>query len=249
MEMNYIQFGKGDRTMVILPGLSLKPIAESAKSVKSAYKCFNNDYTVYLFDRRSDIGEEYDIAQMADDTLAKIDEMGLKDIYLFGVSQGGMIAQRMVLKRPELFKKLMLASTASRFDDSKASEWIALAEEKDAKKLTQTFSKLIYSPQTYRKFKPFLALMYKGMTEEDLRKFSVYAKGCLGFDVSAQVKQIQIPTLILGSIKDQVIAPKEMIFLHEQLPESEIYLYEDYSHAVYDEAEDFKERIMTFFAK
>ena len=68
-------------------------------------------------------------------------------------------------------------------------------------------------------------------------------------EIIKQVKQIQIPTLILGSIKDQVIAPKEMIFLHEQLPDSEIYLYEDYSHAVYDEAADFKERIMTFFAK
>ena len=249
MEMNCIQFGKGDKTMVILPGLSLKPIADSAKSVKTAYKCFNDDYTVYLFDRRSDIGEEYGIDQMAEDTLAKIDEMGLKDIYLFGVSQGGMIAQTMVLKKPELFKKMVLASTASRFDDSKASEWIALAEEKDAKKLTQAFSKLIYSPQTYRKFKPFLAFMYKGMTEEDLRKFSVYAKGCLGFDVSGQVKGIAIPTLVLGSIKDQVIAPKEMIFLHEQLPDSEIYLYEDYSHAVYDEADDFKERIMNFFQK
>ena len=249
MEMNYIQFGKGDRTMVILPGLSLKPIADSAKSVKTAYKCFNNDYTVYLFDRRSDIGEEYDIAQMAEDTLAKIDELGLKDIYLFGVSQGGMIAQMIALKRPDLIKKMVLASTASHFDDRKAEDWIALAEEKDAKKLVQTFSKLIYSPATYRKFKPFLALMYKDMNEEDLRKFAVYAKGCLGFDVSDKANEIQIPTLILGSIKDQVIAPKEMIFLHEQLPDSEIYLYEDYSHAVYDEADDFKERIMNFFQK
>ncbi|MBQ6560059.1 MAG: alpha/beta hydrolase [Erysipelotrichaceae bacterium] len=248
MEMNYIQFGSGDKTMVILPGLSLKPVVDSAKAVKSAYKCFNQEYTVYLFDRRSDVGDSYTINEMAEDTIGKIEELELKDIYLLGVSQGGMIAQMIALKRPDLIKKIVLASTASRFDDGKTEDWIALAEEKDAKKLTHTFSKLIYSPSTYRKFKPFLALMYKDMNEEDLRKFAVYAKGCLGFDVSEQVKDIRIPTLVLGSIKDQVIAPKEMIFLHEQMPDSEIYLYEDYSHAVYDEADDFKERIMNFFA-
>lgn len=249
MEMNYIKFGKGDRTMVILPGLSLKPVVESAKAVRNAYKCFEQGYTVYLFDRRSDVEEEYSIDRMAEDTIEKMEELGLRDIYLFGVSQGGMIAQAIALKKPERIRKMVLASTASRFDDQKAEDWIALAEEKDAKKLTQTFSKLIYSPATYRKFKPFLAMMYKGMNEEDLKKFAIYAKGCLGFDVSKDVKKISVPTLVLGSIKDQIIAPKEMIYLHEQLPDSEIYLYEDYSHAVYDEADDFKERIMNFFAK
>ena len=246
--MKYMRFGSGEKTMVILPGLSLKPVTDSAKSVEKAYKCFNKDYTVYLFDRRSDVEEGYSLEDMADDTLEKITELGLKEIYLFGVSQGGMIAQLMVLKRPELFRKMVLASTTNRFNNDRLEEWLALAEEKDVKKLVRTFSQLIYSEKTYRKFKPFLALMYKDMDEEDLRRFEIYAKSVSGFDVSDRSKEILVPTLILGSIKDKIIDPAEMILMHEQMPESDLYLYEDYSHAVYDEAPDFKERIMAFFA-
>ncbi|MBR4421071.1 MAG: hypothetical protein IKS69_00880, partial [Erysipelotrichaceae bacterium] len=78
--------------------------------------------------------------------------------------------------------------------------------------------------------------------------FEIYAKSVSGFDVSDRSKEILVPTLILGSIKDKIIDPAEMILMHEQMPESDLYLYEDYSHAVYDEAPDFKDRIMAFFA-
>ena len=124
MEMNYIRFGEGNRTMVILPGLSLKPIAASAKAVIDAYQVFAKDYTVYLFDRRTDILDSYSIEEMAEDTITRIEELGLKDLYLFGVSQGGMIAQYIALKQKDLVKKLVLASTTSRFPNEKSEEWL-----------------------------------------------------------------------------------------------------------------------------
>ena len=247
--MNYIKFGKGERTMVILPGLSLKPVTKSAASVKSAYDCFNKDYTVYLFDRRSDIADSYSIDEMAEDTIAMFKELGPKDIYLFGVSQGGMIAQVIALKAPELIRKMVLASTTSAFKTGAAEEWLSFVEEKDAKKLTQAFAKMIYTPGTYKKYKPFLALIYKDMNEEDLRKFSVYAKACIDFDVTDRLNEIGIPTLVLGSRDDKLITVEEMELLQDKLPDGEIYLYDGYGHAVYDEAPDFKNRIMEFYAK
>ena len=249
MEMNYIRFGEGRKTMVILPGLSLKPIAPSAKAVIDAYQVFAKDYTVYLFDRRSDIAEDYSIEEMADDTIEKIEELGLKGLYLFGVSQGGMIAQYIVLKRKDLIKKLVLASTTFRFPDEKTVEWLKLAEEKNTGKLVRSFSKMIYSDAFYRKYRLVLPLMFADLKEEERDHFMTYAKACIGFDLSDSLDQIDVPTLVLGSKKDRIIASEDMIEMSQRIPACEIYLYEGYAHAVYDEAPDFKDRIKDFFDK
>ena len=176
MEMNYLKFGEGDRTMVILPGLSLTPICNDPKPVISAYDVFDKDFTVYLFDRRSDVTEGYDIEQMADDTVEKMKELGLKDIYLFGVSQGGMISQFIALKYPGLVRKMVLASTTAVFPDEAAKDWEKFISENNSVRLADAFCKLIYSKKFYRKIKLLLPLLYRNMTEEQLRNFAIYAR-------------------------------------------------------------------------
>lgn len=49
--------------------------------------------------------------QMADDAVTFIKAMGLKQVDLFGFSMGGMIAQEIVLKEPQLVRKMILAGT------------------------------------------------------------------------------------------------------------------------------------------
>ena len=51
------------------------------------------------------------IEQMADDAIAFVKAKGFKQVDLFGFSMGGMIAQEIVLKEPDLVRKLILAGT------------------------------------------------------------------------------------------------------------------------------------------
>ncbi|WP_114972898.1 alpha/beta fold hydrolase [Rhodoferax ferrireducens] len=51
------------------------------------------------------------MAQMADDAITFIQAMGLKQVDLLGFSMGGMIAQEIVLKEPQLVRKMVLAGT------------------------------------------------------------------------------------------------------------------------------------------
>ena len=73
------------------------------------------DREVILFDNRgvaSSSGQTPDSVQaMATDALAFVDALGLKRIDLLGFSIGGMVAQQMVLDRPELVRHLILAGT------------------------------------------------------------------------------------------------------------------------------------------
>ena len=51
------------------------------------------------------------IEQMADDAITFIQAMGLQQVDLLGFSLGGMVAQEVVLKQPQLVRKMVLAGT------------------------------------------------------------------------------------------------------------------------------------------
>ena len=93
-EMDYLRFGSGDRVFVILPGLSVKSVLESASLIARQYERIAKDHTVYLFDRRKTLPYSYPVDDMAADTARAMDALGLRNVFLFGASQGGMIAQQ-----------------------------------------------------------------------------------------------------------------------------------------------------------
>ena len=70
-EMEYVKFGSGNKVLVILPGISLVSVINSASAVEKQYEMFAKDYTLYLFDRKKNADEDYTVEEMADDT-AKI---------------------------------------------------------------------------------------------------------------------------------------------------------------------------------
>ena len=65
------------------------------------------------------------ISEMSDDTIALIRTLGFKKIDLFGFSLGGMVAQDVALKAPELVQKLILTGTGPAGEGYKPS-WVCL---------------------------------------------------------------------------------------------------------------------------
>ena len=100
--MRFFRFGTGDRPFVILPGLSVQSVMGAADAVAAAYADFAERYTVYLFDRREELPEQYSVYRMGLDTAAAMRALGLYDADIFGASQGGMIAQVIAIEAPEL---------------------------------------------------------------------------------------------------------------------------------------------------
>ena len=60
--------------------------------------------------RTADIDRPLSVAQMADDTAALIDFLGLEQVDVFGYSMGGGIAFQLAVRHPELVRKLVIAS-------------------------------------------------------------------------------------------------------------------------------------------
>ena len=252
IRMDYIRFGQGDRAFVILPGLSVDSVMKYAYAVAEAYSPLTDDFTVYLFDRRKALPETYSVYDMARDTAAAIRAAGLKNVCLFGASQGGMIAMTIAAEDPGLVRKLILGSTAARVDREHfktIGQWIGLAESGNAGELYQAFGKAIYPPQVYEQSREVLAETAKTVTEEDLKRFVVLAEGLKDFDMTDRLTQIRCPVLVIGSADDAVLggeASEKIASAFGERPDCELYMYDGYGHAVYDLAPDYRERILRF---
>lgn len=59
------------------------------------------------------VNAPYTVADMADDTAALLDALGLRSAHICGASMGGMIAQQLAVRHPQRVKSLTLMMTSS----------------------------------------------------------------------------------------------------------------------------------------
>lgn len=250
MKIRHVSFGNGEKTMVVVPGLSIGYVTDNAQAIEDAFSAFTENYTVYLFDIREDVPEDYTIAQMGEDLTAAIRELGLKDIYLYGCSMGGMQSLYIAGTHPELVKKVAVASSACKANetsDAVVGNWIRLAKEGSCQELTQSMGQLIYSPAVYEASREVFAAMADGLTEEILNRFVNTAGAIPGMDLTAEAAAIKCPVLVLGAEGDQVLTVEASVKIAE-VTGGTLYLYgAEYPHAVYDEAPDLRDRVKAFF--
>lgn len=248
MQFDYITFGTGPRPLIMIQGLSTRGIRGSALSLAYMYRIFAKDYTVYLFDRRPIVQEGITVKDMASDIAAAMDALGITNADVFGVSQGGMIAQYLAIARPDLVRKLVLAVTLSRNNDTVQKvirNWTRMAEQGAMKELVADMAAKMYSPsymKRYRLLMPLLTLLQK---PKDVRRFVILAQACLTCDTYEILDKIQCPVLVLGGSQDQIVTGEASLEIAERIG-CGIHMYDTLGHAAYEEAQDFNRRVHRF---
>lgn len=251
VSFDYIQFGTGQKSLLMIQGLNTNGLKGAAVSLAYMYRMFAKEYTVYLFDRRVEVYEGITVKEFAMDIAAAMDELGLKNADVFGVSQGGMIAQYLAIERPDLARKLVLAVTASRNNvtvESVVKNWIAQTSQGDFKALVRDMAEKMYSDAYVKKYQLFMPLLTLVQKPKDVKRFLILAKACLTCNAYDELEKIQCPVFVIGGKKDKVVSGEASKEIAEKLG-CEIYMYEELGHAAYEEASDFNQRVFDFFKK
>ncbi|MBR5534431.1 MAG: alpha/beta fold hydrolase [Ruminiclostridium sp.] len=251
MELDCISFGKGDKPLVMIQGLNTRGIKGAGLSLAWMYRIFAKDYKVCLFDRRKDLRTGVTIRDLANDLAAAMDHLGITKACVFGVSQGGMIAQELAIQRPDLVRKMVLAVTASRTNstiEQVIHGWMAMTEAQDWKALVRDMAEKLYSPAYLRRYRPFLPLLTLVQKPKDIPRFLTLARACLTCDTHDRLSEIRCPVLVLGGKQDRVVGGEASQELADALG-CAFYMYETLGHAAYEEAKDFNQRVYDFFTK
>ena len=251
--MEYFRFGKGEQTLVILPGLSVQSVMGAADAIAAAYQSLENRFTIYVFDRRSNLPPVYTVRDMARDTAEAFQILGLKNVCLFGASQGGMIGLVMAIEHPELIRKMVLGSTSAHVQEPQyhvLEKWAQLARSKDKVGMYLEFGKEIYPPEVYEQYRETLISAAQTVTDDDLERFIILVEGTKDFDVVSDLDKIRCPVLAVGVYEDGVLDSDATMEIAEKLDhraDFRLYMYIGFGHAAFDTAPDYRERLLNFF--
>ena len=247
-DFDYISFGSGRDVLIMLPGVGdgFKTAKGVAVPFAYMYRCFADSFRVYVFSRRNDLPEGFTSAEMADDLSDIMDALDIGPAHVFGVSQGGMIAQQLAIRHPEKVKSLVLAVTAPRptgIMHEALESWLAMAERDDYKGIMLDTAERSYTGAYLERGK-WLNNMLAIAKPKSYDRFRILCESCLAHDVYIDLPKITCPTYIIGAALDKVLGPEASVEMHEAIQGSELYMYEGYSHGVYEQAKDFNGRVL-----
>ena len=72
------------------------------------------------------------------------------------------------------------------------------------------------------------------------------ANASLHHNAYEKLENIQAKTLIIGGALDRIVGAKASKELEDLIPNAELKIYEQYGHALYDEAKDFNQTVLEF---
>ena len=236
-ETDYIRFGNGAKTLVMLPGVGdgLKTVRGMALPFSLQFRELAKDFTVYVFSRRVSLPEHMSTREMAEDLNAAMEALGLRDAALVGVSQGGMIAQWLAVDHPDKVGKLVLVVTLSRPNETvreAIAGWTKMAERGDYRGIMLDTAERSYSEKRLRQARLAYSLLGSLGKPKSFARFLTQAESCVTHDCYERLCEIAT-----GEASADIA---------RALPGRELYIYEGLSHGLYEEAPDFLGRVAAF---
>ena len=250
-EMDYIRFGSGMRTLVMLPGVGdgLKTVRGMAAPFALLYRALAKDFTVYVFSRRRVLPAHMTTREMAADLDEAMEALGLYGAAVVGVSQGGMIAEWLAIDHPDKVGKLVLTVTLCRPNDTVRAvinRWSEMARRDDYRGIMLDTAERSYSEKRLRQARLEYKLLGSAGKPKSFDRFLTQAESCVTHDTFDELGRIACPTLVIGGTDDRIVTGAASEELAAQIPGSQLYLYEGLGHGLYEEAPDWLARVADF---
>lgn len=250
-QTDYISFGKGDKNLIIIPGVGdgLKTVKGMALPFAFLYRELAKDFKVYVFSRPVKLETNATTADMAESLYKVMVALDISNASVVGVSQGGMISQYLALNHPDVVEKLVLVVTLSRPNPTVISvinRWTEMARKGDYKGIMLSTAELSYSPKKAKQSKLAYGLLGSISKPKSFDRFLIQADSCITHDAYERLEEINCPTLVIGGTEDKIVLGESSKELAERIPGSELFMYEGLGHGLYEEAKDFIPRVSEF---
>ena len=227
--LHYVEEGEGDQTLVFSHGYLM-----NARMFASQIAALSPKYRVIAYDHRghgasAPMPGPCGIYDLVDDAAALIDELVGGPVHFLGMSTGGYVGLRLMTRRPELLRSVVLMDTAA--DDEPPSgrrqydlllfvaRWFGLKPV-----INRALSLLMGEP--FRKDTARRA-EYEGWVSEILsldRKSTYYFGKAIFYrdSVVDAIRGCSIPTQVIVGELDQPTPPARARQIHEALADSRL---------------------------
>ncbi len=212
----------GATTVVLLHGWT----ATADLNWFTAFAALGRRFRVVAMDHRGHgrgirSSKPFQLADCADDAMALADVLGIERIIPVGYSMGGPIAQLIWRRHPERVDGLVLCATARNFAGTRDERLLfagigalARASRVTPERIRQRLSGLYLG----RRSRPYDDWALEQVTGHDWTKVLEAGQAIGRFSSRTWVGEIDVPTAVVLTMQDRVVALRRQIRLFEAVP-------------------------------
>jgi len=218
---------------------------------------------VIAFDHRghgdSTLGDSgHSVDNLAADVRTVIEALDLHDAILVGHSMGGVAVQAFALRHPDVLHErvrgLVLASTLAKTSVSASRQLRCLAERvtggfdlrkvMDRPNLGSMFARIGFGREPLASHMELNREMLASCDSTTAREATT---ALLGLDLTAELPNLDIPTLVVGGTADVITPPAESRRLAQLIPGARLHLFEGAGHMLMlERSEEFDDLLIDF---
>jgi 3-oxoadipate enol-lactonase len=258
INLYYEVHGEGEPLLLIM-GLSL-----NSKSWFRTLPALSEHFKVIIFDNRgtglSDKpNSPYSIEQMAEDAKCVMDAAGVDSAHVYGISMGGMIAQKLALMYPSRIRSLVLGCTTSggvnHIQPGADVSMLMLARASSVttpEEMAWATAPILYSHAFLEEQRELVAEDIKKRIEIPVLPYAymLQLQACLAHDTYNQIGQVKVPTLVIHGDEDKLVPYQNGVTLAEKIPNAEFLTIQGAGHIYVTEANDLvNEKVLNFLIK
>jgi len=219
---------------------------------------WSQSYRTIVFDNRdvgqsSEAGGEYEVTDMAADTLALADALELESFHLLGLSMGGTISQEVALAAPERVRTLTLCVTfggAGAWGRAQGEAWSQRVVGTSLEERVEELLLLCLSEQTFEnaEFVDFLRQVLLGNPHpQSVEGFVRQLRATSRHEARDRVGALEMPVHVIGAEHDLLVPVWKSRELAGLIPGSQLTVLEGAAHGVnLEAAEAFNAAVLDF---
>lgn len=251
---------RGDRgadALVLIPGLGA-----AASVFEPILQPLERRYRLVLYDPRgvgdSESGEiALSMEVLAGDVLTVLDGAGVQRAHVFGASMGGVVAQHLVVSRPERVRRLVLAATAPGGRktvpaDPRATDALLGRGARTPEEAYRRACTVLYSPQFQRTHAGFIEAQVRQRAQHPVRPrvfMAQLAALAQARDVVDELQQVTAPTLVAHGTADAVTPVKNAQILAGHIPGARTRWFDGCGHLFFHERPEESCRVLHEFLR
>ena len=255
--MNYDQQGSGE-ALVLIPYLAADFACYTFQVAD-----YSKHFTCVSVDLRG-TGESdkpggvYSTEMFADDVAALMQTIGIPRAHIYGLSLGAAVGIWLAAKYPDRVKSLSLHSCWPKSDayiKTVVQGWQVMAKAMNSmpEMVIQGIFPWCFTPELYAQKPDYIQALsdfVRGRPRQPVDAFIQESDAVMAHDAEAQLGKIVAPTQITFGRHDMVTSTRFADRLTNGIKSSELYIFEDCSHApLYENVAAFNEKTLAFLRK
>ncbi|WP_104509971.1 3-oxoadipate enol-lactonase [Acinetobacter indicus] len=250
-EINYQTFGDAAKPALVFSN----SLGTNFKMWQPQIDHFQQDFFVICYDTRGHGASSapqgpYTLDQLGQDVVNLLDHLNIEKAAFCGISMGGLTGQWLAINKPERFSHVVVCNTAAKIGQEQAwNERAALVREQGLPPIASTAAGRWFTEPFIQSNAATVATLSNDLGAGSPEGYASCCEALAKADVREQLKDIQVPVLIVAGQQDPVTTVADGEFMQQRIANAELFEINASHISNIEQPEAFNQAVQAFIQR